>query len=257
MTEIPQAPDVPPLVPPAPSPAPDISDDLRFKQIDILMAELQQRFTEMRDYNGRYQQAMLLYLSAVGAGIGLTASGKLSIAAVRDYQDAPVIVILFIMLNLLVVFHGITLSSWSMSYAKFNSVFLAPRIAELAKMQDIAVMFDRWGGDIKGVALRARGIGYMLWVSLVGMTSLGSLSVVNFRKYAAGGMVPRALLIAAAVGLPTLLVLTAHTAFSEWFITPHFANPNPPDVRRKVWTAALIASALVLLTAAAIVAGHW
>src|SRR5437773_733348 len=101
---------------------------------------------------------MLLYLSALGAALGLTVSGRLSISAIRTYPDAPIVVFLFVALNLLVLFHGVTLSSWSMSYAKYNAVFLGPKIAEFAEMRDAPLDFDHWNSDVKGVAVRARSL---------------------------------------------------------------------------------------------------
>jgi hypothetical protein len=185
------------------------------KRLDILMKEAEQRFTEMRDYNIRYQQAMLLYLSALGAALGLTVSGKLSISAIRQFPDAPIVVFLFVALNLLVLFHGVTLSSWSMSYAKYNAVFLGPKIAELAEMRDGPVGFDHWGSDVKGVAVRARGLGYMMWFALVIITCVGSLTLGDIGGYARSGMGQRVLVVAAALGLPALLLLTLHTALAS------------------------------------------
>jgi hypothetical protein len=230
---------------------------LRLKQLDILLKEMEQRFNEMRDYNNRYQQAMLLYLSALGAALGLTVSGKLNISAIAEFPDAPVVIFLFITLNLLVLFHGVTLSSWSMSYAKYNAVFLAPRIAELAEMAEGPVSFDRWGSDVKRVALRARGIGYLLWFGLVIMTCVGSLTLPRYGAYAAGGIGPRTLMIGAAVALPALLLLTLHTAFSDWFITPHYFNPEPPDVSRTVWLVTVPTWTGLVVTGFTIVFASW
>lgn len=229
----------------------------RLKHLDILLKEMEQRFTEMRDYNNRYQQAMLLYLSALGAALGLTVSGKLNISAISDFSDAPVLVFLFVALNLLVLFHGVTLSSWSMSYAKYNSVFLAPRIAELAKMSGGPISFDHWGSDVKAVAVRARGIGYLLWFSLVTVTCVGSLSLPRYGVYAASGFGPRVLMIAASLALPGLLLLTLHTAFSEWFVTSYYFDPNPPDVRLKVWIATAATWTILVVVGFMIVLAAW
>lgn len=231
--------------------------ELRMKQLDIYLKEVDQRFTEMRDYNNRYQQAMLLYLSALGAALGLTVSGKLSIAAIRQYSDAPVVIYLFIALNLLVLFHGVTLSSWSMSYAKYNAVFLAPRVAELAEVEDGPVSFDHWGSDVKAVAVRARGIGYMMWFALVLVTCVASLSLADIGAYARAGTGQCALTVVAAITLPALLLLTLHTAFSESFMTQHYFERNPPDVRTKVWVVTLTSWLGIVGVSVILVAARW
>lgn len=115
-------------------------------------------------------------------------------------------------LSLLVVYHGVTLSSWSMSFAKYLTVVLGREIRRLGNVATTFPSFDHWDGDIKAHAVRTRAGGYLLWFFVVLSTCSGSLTVVNWRTYYESGWIAKTFIIVGGAGIALLLMLTLHAA---------------------------------------------
>jgi len=226
----------------------------RNDQLMVLLKWEEHLQAALRDYNGRYQQAVLLYLGALGAALGLSVSGKLSIAELARYPNAPVVVMLFIALSLLVVFHGVTLSSWSMSFAKYMTVVLGPEIRKASGLSAEFPNFDHWDGDIKAHAVRVRSGGYFLWFLLVLSTCLGALTTVHWSVYIASGISAKTLVIVGGSGLVMLLALTLYVSFVELLLLQHYFDPRPQNVRVPAAIATFITTALIAVVAGALVA---
>jgi len=207
----------------------------------FLFAEKRARSQALSEYNSRLDRTIALYLSAVYAALGLHVSGRLDLTPIRgDTRFAP-LAFLFIFLNLCIILYGISLSAWSISLAKFIHHHVDPKLRGTRGPSSQVGVWDDWDHDVKGVAVQTRTVVMILWILLVLVCSLLSLSVVNVRGYYEQHTFVAVLMGAVLIALLTYIF---YEGVLEWYYVRQFREIEPRRPKRLLllFQAAMVAT---------------
>jgi len=156
--------------------------------IDLLHGEKKHRMQEMYECNKRLDKIILFYISAVYAVIGLNISDKINLTSLSSNPDYTLLVFLFIFLNYCILLHGISLSTYSMSLAKFVHTELNKDIYKILQKQKKQVpksfmIWDSWPDHLAKLSVQTRNYVSGLWFFLVFGISIYSIKLVDVKQF--------------------------------------------------------------------------
>jgi len=156
--------------------------------IDVLHEEKKHRMHEMYECNKRLDKIILFYISAVYAVIGLNISGKIKLTSLSSDPTYTFLVFLFIFLNYCILLHGISLSTFSMSLAKFIHTELNKDIYEILQKQkkQVPKSFMNWDtrpNHLSELSVKTRDYVSGSWFLLVFGISIYSISLVDINGF--------------------------------------------------------------------------
>ncbi len=244
--------------------------------LSIVMEEKKHKLSEMLDYNKRLDRTVVLYLSAAYAAIGFQVSGTLNLSKALEHDSYIGLVGLFVFLNGCILVHAVSQCSWGMSLAKFVHVKLnrelRTMVATSGQNDESNVLFkgqttpktpsadegkrskefrhadclgwDDWDSEIKNLGNDTRGKVVLLWMVLVGASSMCSWSFVNVPMFLGDiiDLVKQHWLVGHLASLVLLIIVLAligiywyaiFQALCMWSYLQEFREPQISDFSTK------------------------
>ena len=210
------------------------------RAVDVLLAEKKARGDEMNEYNKRFEQVLNIYVTAVFAGLGLSATGKLQISSIATNEYRFELILAFAAMNVFILLHGINLSSWSMAHAQYIAVVLDPALRVAVPTVKNLESWDRSGLPLKRSAVNVRGGLFICWMFLILAVAIGAFALVKLStlpNFSSGG---RAFAVSAAVGIAALLLYVLHQGLTLRARSERFFSETPAVPWYEVWPVALL-----------------